>query len=108
MLHAQYNFHSETRQMLIFVDSSFNVNITPTTTPWTPATASTISGTSGGTLTIEKDVSSPSVRVVNQASDTNIATFKFTAYGEAIKVETLRATYASSDAAIGSLEMVAF
>ena len=86
-----------------FVDSNFNVNIAPTSTPWASATANTISGTSGGSLTIEKDVSSPSVRVVNQASDANIATFKFTAYGEAIKVETLRATYASSDAAIGSL-----
>ena len=86
-----------------FVDSNFGVNIAPTSTPWASATANTISGSSGGSLTIEKDVSSPSVRVVNQASDANIATFKFTAYGEAIKVETLRATYASSDVAISEL-----
>src|SRR3989338_361716 len=86
-----------------FVDSNFGVNIAPTSTPWASATANTISGTSGGSLTIEKDITSPSTNVINQGSDANIATFKFTAYGEAIKVETLRATYASSDAAIGSL-----
>lgn len=86
-----------------FVDSSFGVNIAPTSTPWAPSSASTISGTSGGTLTIEKDVSSPSTTVVNNGSDVKLGVFKFTAYGEAIKVETLRATYASSDAAIGSL-----
>ena len=86
-----------------FVDSSFGVNIVPTSTPWEPAAASTISGTSGGSLTIEKDVSSPSTNVVNNGSDVNLGTFKFTAYGEAIKVETLRASYAASDANITEL-----
>jgi hypothetical protein len=86
-----------------FTDSSFGVNISPTSTPWSPSSASTISGSSGGTLTIEKDVSSPSTNVVNNGSDVILGVFKFTAFGEAIKVETLRATYASSDANIGSL-----
>ena len=86
-----------------FVDSSFGVNIAPTSTPWAPTNASTISGSTGGSLTIEKDVTSPSTNLVNQGSDVNLGTFKFTAYGEPIKVETLRATYASSDSAIGSL-----
>lgn len=86
-----------------FVDSSFGVNITPTSTPWVASSASTISGTSGGTLTIEKDISSPSTNLVNNGSDVNIGTFKVTAFGEPIKIETIRATYTSSDANIGSL-----
>jgi len=79
-----------------FVDSSFGVNIAPTATPWAPVAASTISGTSGGSLTIEKDTSSPSTNVVNAGTDVNIGTFKFTAFGEAIKVETLRVAYTGS------------
>ncbi len=86
-----------------FVDSSFGVNVSPTSTPWAPSAASTIAGTSGGTLTIEKDVSSPSTNLVNNGSDVNLGTFKVTAFGEPIKLETIRATYTSSDAAIGSL-----
>src|SRR3989344_3379699 len=79
-----------------FVDSSFGVNIVPTSTPWTATTASTISGSSGGTLTIEKDVSSPSTNIVNGGSDVNLGTFKVTAFGEPIKVETLRVAYTGS------------
>lgn len=79
-----------------FVDSSFGVNITPTSTPWSPAAASTISGSSGGTLTIEKDVTSPSANLVNGATDAVIGIYKLTAYGEPIKIETLRAAYTGS------------
>lgn len=86
-----------------FVDSSFGVNVAPTSTPWSPAAASTISGATGGTLTVEKDVSSPSTNVVNNGTDITLGVFKFTAFGESIKIENLRATYTSSDAAIGSL-----
>ncbi len=86
-----------------FVDSSFGVNVSPTSTPWTASAASTVSGASGGTLTVEKDVSSPSTNVVNNGTDVTLGVFKLTAFGEPIKVETLRATYTSSDAAIGSL-----
>jgi peptidoglycan hydrolase-like protein with peptidoglycan-binding domain len=86
-----------------FVDSSFGVNIAPTSTPWAPSAASTISGTSGGTLTIEKDVSSPSTNVVNAGTDVNLGTFKFTAYGEPVKIETLRATFTASDGNITEL-----
>ncbi|MCX6747543.1 MAG: peptidoglycan-binding domain-containing protein [Candidatus Nomurabacteria bacterium] len=86
-----------------FVDSSFGVNVAPTSTPWFASSANTISGTSGGTLTIEKDVTSPSGNVSEGTNDKVIGTFKLTAFGEPIKLETIRATYASSDAAIGSL-----
>ena len=80
-----------------FVDSSFGVNITPTSTPWASGTTNTISGTSGGTLTIERDVSSPSTNVVLSGNDINLGTFKVTAYGENIKVETLTAGFTYVD-----------
>lgn len=79
-----------------FVDASYGVNITPSNTPWAPSSASTISGTSGGTLTIEKDVTSPSVNVVNNGSDVVLGVFKVTAYGEPIKLENLRVAYTGS------------
>lgn len=86
-----------------FVDSSFGVNISPTSTPWAPSAASTIAGTSGGTLTIEKDVSSPSTNLVLGGTDVNLGTFKVTAYGEPMKIENLRATFETDDADVDSL-----
>ena len=85
-----------------FVDSSFGVNVTPTSTPW-EATASSISGATGGSMTVERDTTSPSQNLVDAASDAVFGVFKVTAYGEPIKVETLSAGYTSSDGAIGSL-----
>ncbi len=80
-----------------FVDSSFGVNIVPTGTPWTAASVNTISGATGGTLTLEKDVSSPSTNVTLGGNDVNLATFKATAYGEPIKIETLPAGFTFTD-----------
>jgi hypothetical protein len=85
-----------------FVDSSYGVNITPTSTPWA-GSASTIGGVSGGTMTVEKDTSSPTQPVSVGANDVKLGTFKVTAYGEAIKIETIRASFTTSDAAIDSL-----
>ena len=86
-----------------FVDSSFGVNIAPTSTPWAPSSASTIGGVSGGTMTIEKDTSSPSQNITLNGNDQKLGTFKVTAYGEAIKLETLKAGFASSDGSVTSL-----
>ncbi len=90
-----------------FVDSSFGVNITPgiftgstctsSCTPWTSAAANTISGTSGGTLTIQKDNASPSTSLTLNGNDVNLGTFKVTAYGEAIKIETLTPGFTFTD-----------
>lgn len=78
------------------VDSSFGVNVSPSTAfPW-EGTANTIAGGSGGTLTIEKDVSSPSSNLTNGANDQVIGVFKLTAFGEPIKIETLRVAYTGS------------
>ncbi len=80
-----------------FVDSSFGVNIVPTSTPWTATTASTISGTTGGTLTIEKDITSPSTNATLGGNDVVLGIFKVTAYGEPIKIETLKAGQTFTD-----------
>lgn len=86
-----------------FVDSSFGVNVSASSTPWTSSSANTISGTSGGSITIEKDSSSASGNVSEGTNDSIIGVFKVTAFGEPMKIETIRATYTSSDASIGSL-----
>lgn len=75
-----------------FVDSSYGVNITPTSTPWV-ATASTIGGSTGGSMTVDKDVSSPNQPLTLGGNDVKIGTFKATAYGEAVKIETLTAGF---------------
>lgn len=102
---ASRTVHFSVRQAadVDFVDSSYGVNITPTSTPWSASTASTIGGTTGGSMTIEKDTSSPTQPVTLGGNDVKLGTFKATAYGEAIKIETLRATYASNDANVSSL-----
>lgn len=86
-----------------FVDSSFGVNITPTSTPWASSSVNTISGTSGGSLTIEKDTTSPSSNVSEGSNDKVLGVYKVTAYGEAMKIETLRAAFTSSDASVSQL-----
>jgi hypothetical protein len=85
-----------------FVDSSYGVNITPTSTPWA-GSASTIGGASGGSVTVEKDTSSPTQPVSVGANDVKLGTFKVTAYGEAVKLETIKAGFATSDGSIASL-----
>lgn len=79
-----------------FVDSSFGVNVSPTSTPWGSASANNISGTSGGTMTVEKDVTSPSTNITLSGNDVTLGVFKLTAYGEPIKVETLTAGHTTS------------
>jgi len=79
-----------------FVDSSYGVNIAPTATPWN-GNASTISGSTGGSLTIEKDTSSPSQNLVLSGNDVNLGVFKVSAFGEPIKLETVTAGFTYSD-----------
>lgn len=85
------------------VDKDYGVNITPTSTPWVAASATTISGVSGGTLTIQKDTSAPSADVTKDATDVLIGKFTAQAFGEAIKIETLKAGYTTSNTNINSL-----
>lgn len=83
------NFSLRNAADVDFVDSSFGVNVAPTSAPWGPSANNTISGTNGGSLTIEKDPSSPSANVTLAGNDVTLGIFKMTAYGEPIKVETL-------------------
>lgn len=85
------------------VDSSFMVNVTASSTPWAAASANTISGATGGSLTIEKDTTSPSGNVSEGTNDKIIGVYKVTAFGEPMKIETIRATYSSNDATVSSL-----
>ncbi len=86
-----------------FVDSSFGVNVTATSTPWTAGTANTISGSQGGTLTIERDSTSLSGNVSEGTNDVVLGVFKLTAFGEPMKVESIRATFTGSDVDVDSL-----
>lgn len=85
------------------VDKDYGVNITPTSTPWVAAAAITISGSGGGSLSIQKDTTAPSADVTGDATDVLIGKFTAQAFGEAIKIETLKAGFTSSDGTIGSL-----
>ena len=68
-------------------DTQYNANGTATGTFPNTVTAFTVNA---GTMTVVKATDSPSSNVTIGASDQNLATYKFTAYGEPIKVETLR------------------
>jgi hypothetical protein len=86
-----------------FQDKDYGVNITPTSTPWAPSSAITISGNTGGSMIVQKDTSFASADVTADATDVKIGQFTFQAFGEAIKIETVKAAYYSSDATIDSL-----
>ncbi len=72
-----------------FRDSQLGVNVTAAGLPEVATTASTIAGSTGGTITIEKDVTSPSQNVALSSNDAVLGIFKATVYGEPVKVETL-------------------
>jgi peptidoglycan hydrolase-like protein with peptidoglycan-binding domain len=86
-----------------FRDSQYGVNGNISSAPVSPSSASTISGSNGGSLTIEKDVSSPSQNVIVNGTDISLGKFKVQAFGEPIKIETLTAAMTSSDNTVGSL-----
>ncbi|MFA5936806.1 MAG: hypothetical protein WC822_02915, partial [Candidatus Paceibacterota bacterium] len=68
-------------------DTQYNANgTTAGTFPFGP-TAFTVNA---GTVTVVKATGSPSSNLTLGASDQNLATYTFTAYGEAIKIETLK------------------
>lgn len=72
---------------VVATDTQYNANgITAGTFPFGPS-AFTVNS---GTLTVIKKTDSPSTNVTLGASDQNLATYTFTAYGEPVKVETLR------------------
>ncbi len=68
------------------LDSQYGVNVAVTGT--IPASTSTLTVNSG-TITVQKSTDSPSGDITNAASNQVLGKYTFTAYGEAIKVETL-------------------
>lgn len=70
------------------MDTSYNVPVLATGT--FPFGDSTTASINTGTLTVQKTSDSASSNVVSGASDQSLGKFSFTAFGEAVKVETLR------------------
>ena len=77
------------------IDSNYGVGTSLTST--VPATAGTMTVASGS-LTVVKATNSPSGNITLNGSDETLAKYTFTAFGEAVKVETLTAGFAYSNA----------
>ncbi len=80
------------------VDSSYNVNVRPSVAG--AAFVSITSGTQGinaGAITVQKASDSPSGNVINNGSDVVLAKYTLTAYGEPVKIETLKAGFTYTD-----------
>ena len=77
------------------IDSNYGVGTSLTST--VPATAGTMTVASGS-LTVVKATDSPSGNITLNGSDETLAKYTFTAFGEAVKVETLTAGFAYSNA----------
>ncbi len=70
-----------------FTDAQYGANLLATGTFPVGAAAWTVNN---GTMTVVKKTDSPSQNVTKGATDASLATYTFTAYGERIKVETLK------------------
>lgn len=81
-------------------DEDYNVNIKSTGTFANEPAASTIGSASVSGI---KSGDSPSGDLVKEANDAVLGRFTLTAFGEAIKVETLTVLATTSDTAVGSL-----
>ena len=81
---------------IFLTDSVYDVNIQATSIfPCSAAGISVNGGTAGdgGTMTVEKSTTSPSDDVIIGGTDVVLGEWKFTAYDEPIKVETLNVGY---------------
>lgn len=79
-------------------DTQYNVNPIVTMSGGFPGQAAAFT-VNNGTLTIIKATDSPSSNVTLNGSDVSLAKYTFTAYGEPVKVETLKVGVVSTDAA---------
>lgn len=93
------------------VDSQYGVGILPTGT--FPATAPTqtlgteVQAINQGTLTITKTNDSASGNIIKDATSVSLVKYKFEAHGEALKFDSLRASFTASPADWGSLRNAA-
>lgn len=86
-----------------FTDTNYGVNIAPTYKSGAFPVAESTNSINAGTVTIQKNTDSPSVDVTNNSSDVSLATYTVTAYGEPMKIETIKAGFSSSNNSVGSL-----
>jgi hypothetical protein len=89
-----YTFSLRQAADIVLVDSQYNANITISGT--TPASSSTQT-VAVGSITVTKKTDSPSGNVINSASNVTLGVYEFKAYGEDVKVETLRITFTGVD-----------
>jgi len=89
---------------VVLEDSQYNVSVIPTKggSTFTPATTGTISVNSGS-LSITRAVDSPSGTIVPNTSNVVLAKYTFTAYGESIKVTSLKFGFTTSDGNVTKL-----
>jgi hypothetical protein len=72
------------------IDTQYNVNVRPTVSSSTFTARTTGTVTVGsGTLTLQKDTTSPAGNIINNGANVILAKYKLTAAGEKVKVETL-------------------
>lgn len=84
-----------------FIDSQYGV--TTATNDTYPVGSASSNSISSGTMTVVRATDSPSGNVTDGTSDVTLGKFTVTAYGEAQKIETLKAGFSSSDSSVGSL-----
>ncbi len=89
---------------VVLEDSQYNVALIPSrdSSTFTPATTGTVSVNSGS-LSIVRATDSPSGTVVLNGSGVTLAKYTLTAYGENIKIMSLKVKFASSDGSVGEL-----
>ncbi len=99
-----FQFSIRNKSDVGLVDSQYNVGISPTYVgvnfPATPTAAVSINA---GTVTVQKAIDSTTGDVTVNGNDVLLAKYTLTTYGESLKIETLKAGFASSDGAVGSL-----
>lgn len=99
-----FQFSIRNKSDVGLVDSQYNVGINARYAsgnfPATPASSVAINS---GSVTVQKATDSTTGDVTVNGNDVLLAKYTVTTYGESLKIETLKAGFASSDGAVGSL-----
>ncbi|MBL8030561.1 MAG: hypothetical protein JNN11_04925 [Candidatus Doudnabacteria bacterium] len=96
-----FQFQIRSAADVSFTDTQYNQSVSSNDTfPVGSAYAVTIQS---GSMTIQKSSDSPSGNVTDGSSGVTLAKYTVTAYGEAQKIETIKAGYTPSSASVGSL-----
>ncbi len=84
-----------------FMDTQYNTSVAPSNT--FPVGSASSNSINSGSITFQKTTDSPTGNVTDGSSNVTLAKYTVTAYGEAMKVETLTIAATSSDNTVGSL-----